>query len=332
MLKLRSTVVVLGVTAATAGLSAQVITEWRGGDGDWTDDNWDNGNPTADDRAVINDGTVDIDDDEVVDTIVLGEDGGLRIYGPGSLTLDNDDHNAHECPTSPPQPNCTIRDDSIVNGWLELRAPSGDAGDLIFTTNNHIFEGTGRIEDIKQGGRIEIDPDIYFMNRLTDESGWAGIHGSVYIFGHTGGTVDGEFRNEGRVQANSKGPEFTLTIDAVTKDNSNAEWITSCEAVLLFKREALDLEGDFTDDPPGIRAGSGIFDFEADIWTCGTFTRNGCCGIEVDDTSFSYATYVSTADPVCSNPGTSETSPTDCDDPWTVSSDVTASYNTCPGS
>lgn len=63
---------------------------------------------------MINSGTVRIDDDHVVDTIVLGEDANLRIFGPGSLSLENDNHNAHTCP--PLSPNGTIRDHSIVNG------------------------------------------------------------------------------------------------------------------------------------------------------------------------------------------------------------------------
>ncbi len=261
---------------------------------------------------------------------MIGENVSLRIFGPGSLTLDNNDHNAHECP--PFSPSCTVRDDSIVNGIIELRDSGEDAGDLIFITNNHTFAGEGRIEDIKAGGRIEIDPDIFFLNKLIDYDtdplhfhGFAGIHGDMYIEGRDGGTVDGEFRNHGRVQALAIGLEPTLTIDAVTKDNEDAEWFTSCGATLLFKREATDLEGDFSDDPYGSTFSSGEFSFEADIWTCGTFTRNGCCGLVfTNNAEFSYADYVTTNS--CTNPGTSASNPATCVDPFVASTEEDPDY------
>jgi len=92
--------------------------------------------------------------------------------------------------------------------------------------------------------------------------------------------------------------------DTVVDDLTGAEWgVGLCGARITFERAATGLDGDFIH---GIESGNhGVFAFEADVETCGTYKRLSCRGsFEFENSAeFRYAAYETNAGIfACTNP------------------------------
>lgn len=304
-MRFRSSMCVMGVVLGLLAASSAADTTQLVGtamDGDWTTaGNWDNGVPTSSDRAVIpvNAGTIFVFGDDVeADTIVVGLGASVFITSAGSLTLDNDDHNAHTC--DPMSPTCPDRDDSIIDGAISI--DSGAA--LILTTSTwHTFNGLGHIAGSDDLSAIVLGSGVTMTNNLSD-----GLIRSMTVGGF------GTFNNATLVDPGS----FAHMIFAcgAIDDVSGAEWNTGCESILEFYVGSQSLAGDFIEND-FVR---GEFIFHEDVKTCGTFEWN--CGFITltGGAAFEYVGFVDHGG--CGNPGVAPGFPPTCNDPFRVGSSV----------
>jgi hypothetical protein len=186
------------VLLATAMANGDKIT-WDGEtDDDWgTAANWNpNGVPTADDRAIIPDGsdfTVVVSGDFTVDSIEIGTDVTLTIETGNTLTLENDDINRCTiCPNNFP-------DHHHIGGVLEVEA----LATLEFVIEpTHVLMGDGHINgqiDLNLNlSQLSIDFDVEVINELANSDG--GIRGNMTFHGATSsGHTNGAFTNYGSV-------------------------------------------------------------------------------------------------------------------------------------
>lgn len=277
--------------------------------------NWDpQGVPNADDRIKIPAGkTCTVTANATIDTMeVLGR---LDIEPGITLTLENDDHIAHQCP--PLSPSCTISDNSIVDGTVELLDDEGTGSTLKFVNETHVVAGDGSIEaSDTTASKIQIAGDIALKNQLDTVGN--GIVGAMTIEGLTGSSSDGVIFNQGRIEARG-----VLVVDAELDDIDDALWLAGCKSSLGFERGSTDLDGDFSNDIDDDGVGEpGEFEFLADVLTCGAYVRS-CGWITVDESSgvtFEYADFVDLSLGSCPNPATSGSGT--CQDPYVVVENV----------
>ena len=288
--------------------------------GDFHDeDNWVGGDvPGVDDRAYIPDGltcNVVLDGQTTEFTVdSVRVEGTLAIAAGITLVLE-DDENVGFCPACSPHDFHHHIDGKIDIGWS-----TGSPGILKFTDNDQKLVGDGEItgdgaaSDPDDLAIIEIDAGIALTNQLAD----TGLTGHLSIKGLTGGT-NGIFRNEGLVSPGDRGI-IVLEGTTIIEDISGAEWEVVCtDSRIYFRRDHTDsdkLSGDF------VHTGSGVFYFDEDITTCGTWVRNACGGVEFvnDNEVFRYHNHSSTIN--CVNPDATHSS--SCSDPYTLDTDIAA--------
>jgi len=295
--------------------------------GDWNNQaNWSpQGVPTGTTRVIIPAGRIcNVNVDATADTVVVqsigGNDGELTIDAGETLTLENNTDNVPAFGPFTP-------DHSIVDGVLvlEYNGSTGQSGVLSFVaSSNHVVSGTGTIlgggAEYGAGCEIRIAATKKFTNQLAAFG--KGIRGGLRIVGQTqSGQTNGTFRNEGYVKANGL---MILEDTTILEDIDGARWVANCKDVMVFRREALALLGDFehnTDDGSG---GFGTFEFEQTIKTCGAYKRLACgCADVWPDASFQYAEFVSSH---CSNPGIGGGT---CNDPFVITEDEEVTGCSC---
>lgn len=295
----------LACSFTLAGFAIGEVKTFQPGSGSWsTGSNWDPvGVPTEADRVVIPDDTVcNINTTAHADTLEIEAGGTLNILSDQSLSLDNDNNNV----------GGGDPDNSIIDGILFITG--GDDPGIFYTyQQSHWISGDGRIQGEDVNALVEIGAGTTLTN-LLDTVG-EGFYGGMTIKGRAGiGEPNGEFANEGRVDANNR---LTIVLDSTTilDDVEGAWWgISYNNSRIEFRREALNLEGDIE---TGGCTTTFLLIFKADVKTCGELIYN-YAGIDIQNSStFEYATFSGTQP----NPGTAMKSPTDCETPWVCTED-----------
>lgn len=270
--------------ALSQGALGDNVYEWEGDvNGNWsTAGNWDENlvPNSVDHKVVIDPGSADtvlMDGDYTVGELIVGQLATLNIQGGNTLTLDRG--------TSSPTQNGRLTVEatsSSVFGVINIR----DNGTFVFAnhdgTNHHLIGGKmvlqGAGSDLKvtasnptfnpyfdgssfwtglivgenssaqfliDGGRT-VNSDITFAGRMTIQEGTAG--------------TDPVFNNSHKVIADVVGT-LTFEADVTLDDDSLATWYawSSSSAVLLFKKDATSLAGDFLlDDCATIKLAEGV--------------------------------------------------------------------------
>jgi hypothetical protein len=203
-MKTLKTLMIAGVFIFLASAAfAQVDTHWLGGDGSWSDDNWDNGNPGSGDNAFLDSsGTVSFDDTSgatfgrvIIDNmqtfevaenpfsaasdeeVILGGAGSGYWYQTGS-TVDI-------------TANFIQGDSASGSGYYSLSEPDASNSATLNVNGNHLIGWGGWGQFDQTGGTHSVSGDMnlaqgepstgsYYMN-----AGYLGVDGSVNA-GHDG--------------------------------------------------------------------------------------------------------------------------------------------------
>ncbi len=314
-------VALMAIGLAASNAPAQQVFTFNAPSGNFNNPaNWiPQGIPDANDRIVIpEDMDCIVTVDATIDTMVVESDGTLRVNPGVTLTLENDDHIAHEC--QPLQPNCILSDNSIVNGTVVLIFDQNSAtgGSLRFVNKGHTVAGEGSIRaSDTTASKIQIAGDIVLKNQLAAADN--GIIGAMTIEGLAGSTSDGVIFNQGRIEADGE-----LIVDAEIDDSDGALWLSGCKSNLHFVRGSSSLLGDFSNDVIDDGLGEpGEFEFDETVKTCGAYIRS-CGAITINNSAvFGYVDFIDLSFGSCPNPGTPPSGgPVNCTNRYEVTASV----------
>jgi len=217
---------------------------------------------------------------------------------------------------------------STVNGSINMLASGLKLSELHFVNASHRVSGSGKITGMALGNKIVMGHFITLHNLLATTS--QGVRGTMTIDASaTLSPSPATFDNEGICESTG---EIDLTANVALSDISGALWITSganCPVMRFYHTAAL--YGDLTNTYQA----AGLFDFEATVTTCGTWTWNGGEILVTPGASFDYVGFSAGTSPPanCTNNPAGGQSTLTCNGGtltcFTLQSSV-GSCNSCP--